>query len=146
MSTCSDLFKKEDGSPANVICLTDENFDEQGILKDFDNINAIILFYAPWCGHCRDMKPIYAQLGEKFKGTNVRAFAVNGDKNKELLRRINPEVWGYQVRGFPTIVGYSNGKFYSEYGMDPANREVFRTLDDLSEYGASLGQGEIHWN
>lgn len=146
MSTCSDLFKKEDGSPANVICLTNENFDSNGDLTEFNNVNAVILFYAPWCGHCRDIKPIYIQMAEKFKRSNVKAFAVNGDKNKDLLRRIDPDVWGYQVRGFPTIIGYSNGKYYSEYGMDPNNREVFRTLNDLVEYGATLGQAEVHWN
>jgi thiol-disulfide isomerase/thioredoxin len=144
--SCSDIFKREDGSPANVICLTDENFDKNGNLKDFDELSGIILFYAPWCGHCKDMKPIYIQMADKLKGFNVRAFAVNGDKSKDLLRRINPEVWGYLVRGFPTIVGYHKGKFYSEYGMDPNNRQVFRTLDDLVEYGKSLGTGEIYWN
>jgi thiol-disulfide isomerase/thioredoxin len=146
MSTCSDIFKKEDGTPSDVICLTDENFSPEGDLKDFDNIKAVVMFYAPWCGHCKHLKPVYSKLGERFKGTNIRCFAVNGDKNKELLSRINPEVWGYAVNGFPTIVSYNNGKFYSEYGMDPNNREAFRTEDDIFEFGKTIGEAEVHWS
>ena len=46
MSSCSDIFKKEDGSPSDVICLTDENFGHKRDIKYFDNFKAVVMFYA----------------------------------------------------------------------------------------------------
>ena len=39
-----------------------ENFDE--IVND-ENKDVLIEFYAPWCGHCKNMEPKYKELGEK---------------------------------------------------------------------------------
>lgn len=37
--------------------LTDDNFDEVVMQSNKD---VMIMFYAPWCGHCKSMKPEYA--------------------------------------------------------------------------------------
>lgn len=39
-----------------------ENFDE--IVND-ENKDVLIEFYAPWCGHCKNLEPKYKELGEK---------------------------------------------------------------------------------
>lgn len=39
--------------------------------KNFDEIvnnpekDVLIEFYAPWCGHCKNLEPKYKELGEK---------------------------------------------------------------------------------
>lgn len=39
-----------------------ENFDE--IVNNEDK-DVLIEFYAPWCGHCKNLEPKYKELGEK---------------------------------------------------------------------------------
>ena len=44
----------------NVIALTPATFDE---IVDGSR-PALVEFYAPWCGHCKTLAPIYEQLGD----------------------------------------------------------------------------------
>ncbi|KAK7880689.1 hypothetical protein WMY93_032687 [Mugilogobius chulae] len=43
--------------------LVAENFDS--IVND-DSKDVLIEFYAPWCGHCKNLEPKYNELGESF--------------------------------------------------------------------------------
>lgn len=46
-------------APTAVTVLTDDNFDS--IVKDSTK-NVLVEFYAPWCGHCKSLAPIYEKL------------------------------------------------------------------------------------
>lgn len=57
----------------------------------------LVMFFAPWCGHCKTTEPIWEQLMQNFDGYNgVRIVKVNGDENGELTQF-------HGVKGFPTI-------------------------------------------
>lgn len=43
-----------------------ENFDS--IVND-ESKDVLIEFYAPWCGHCKNLEPKYKELGEKVSNT-----------------------------------------------------------------------------
>jgi len=143
MSEC-DKFVDAAGVAGNVICLSSADFDSQGNLINFPDVDGVVFFYGNWCGHCVKTKPNFAEFSNAVKGLPIRAFVVDSDKNKDLLARINPQTWGYEVRGFPTIVGYAKGKFYSEYGMDPEKKDAFRKAGDFLEYAQGLGSAKVH--
>lgn len=60
----------------------------------------VVLFYAPWCGHCQNLKPVWNRLESEFKGQVVK---VNGDEEPKLVSK-------FGVDGFPTIYYCPNGK------------------------------------
>lgn len=83
----------------DVIDLTSANFDRL-VLQD-DTI-WIVEFYAPWCGHCKNLVPEYLKAAGQLKGV-VKMGAVNADEDKALGGQ-------YGVKGFPTIKIFGTNK------------------------------------
>jgi protein disulfide-isomerase A6 len=80
------------GPNSNVIPLTKNNFAE----KVFSTEHVwLVEFFAPWCGHCKNLAPEYEKAANNLKGI-VRVGAVNCDEQQELCGT-------FQVKGFPTI-------------------------------------------
>jgi len=84
--------------------------------RDFDQFKSsrlnnkkccIVLFYAPWCGYCKKVRPEYEKMAKKNKFMDVYAF--NCEKNKAHIEKIKNDLPNL-VRGYPTIVAYKNGE------------------------------------
>ena len=58
------------------------------------NGGKLVLFFAPWCPHCTDVKPVWNKLQREYPN---KVTSVNGDKHPELIRL-------FGVEGFPTIM------------------------------------------
>lgn len=61
--------------------------------------SAFVKFFAPWCGHCKKLKPAWDQLAEEFKAnSNVAIIDVDctKDESKTLCSK-------YGVKGYPTV-------------------------------------------
>ena len=142
---CSTELIGSDGKPANVICIREEDFDSKGVLKDLTSVDAVLFIGADWCGHCKTFKPEFVKFSELITGTNIRALYINEKNQKGLITKMrkNKESWGFDIPGFPAIIGFHNGEFYSEYGYD--NPSTFRKADDVLEYAKGLGKAPIVW-
>lgn len=66
-------------------------------LIEKSNYTSIVEFYAPWCGHCKNLKPAYEKAASSLQGyAKVAAVNCDDDSNK-------PFCGGMGVQGFPTL-------------------------------------------
>lgn len=88
----------EPGGGRHVVTLTDSNFDDLVMGSDDQ---WMVEFYAPWCGHCKNLSPEWAQMAEDVEG-EVKVGAVDATQAQALAQR-------FGVRGYPTIKMFPAG-------------------------------------
>ncbi|XP_018816304.1 probable protein disulfide-isomerase A6 [Juglans regia] len=105
--------------PSNVVVLTPESFNE--IVLD-ETKDVLVEFYAPWCGHCKSLAPIYEKVATAFKlEEDVVIANLDADKYKDLAEK-------YDVSGFPTI------KFFPKSNKAGEDFAGGRDLDDFVNF------------
>nr|CCQ18635.1 Protein disulfide isomerase [Sycon ciliatum] len=82
---------------------------KQIVGKNFNDViinnekHALIQFYAPWCGHCKKLMPVWDEVGEYFDGRD--------DHVVGKMDATANEVEGLKIESFPTIYYFlPNGK------------------------------------
>lgn len=107
LSTCQEtnvnkeLSSKNNSTNSYVIYLNEKEFKDFNATNDF----YFIEFYETWCGHCKELKPLYEATAKKAfeSGSAVKYVAVEASKNQKLSAQFN-------VQGYPTIWFINNKK------------------------------------
>lgn len=103
-----------------VLDLLPSNFDET-VLKS--GKPTLVEFFAPWCGHCKNLAPVYEELGQAFAfaSDKVQIAKVDADAHRSLGKK-------FDVQGFPTL------KFFDGKSDKPADYNGGRDFDSLSAF------------
>lgn len=92
------------------------------LVQESTDADVFIEFYAPWCGHCKKLAPVFKSLAAKTADVEgiriamIDATANDFDKNT------------FAVQGFPTIV------FVPKNGGTPITFEEERTIDGMLSF------------
>jgi protein disulfide-isomerase A6 len=102
-----------------VVDLTPDNFDSYiGQGKP-----ALVEFYAPWCGHCKNLAPVYEELGKAFLHA----------KEKVTIARVDADGEGKSLGQKYGVTGYPTLKWFDAKG-DAEKYDLGRDLETLVEY------------
>ena len=90
-----------------MVVLTAATFDETVMASEGI---WMVEFYAPWCGHCKKLEPVWNEVATLMKGkVNFAKADMTLDENKALKER-------FEVKGFPTVL-------FWDYGLDKKTDE-----------------------
>ncbi|XP_026319359.1 protein disulfide-isomerase A3 [Hyposmocoma kahamanoa] len=93
--------------------------------------DALIEFYAPWCGHCQKLAPIWEELGTKLANEDIDIIKIDATANdwpKSL----------FDVSGFPTIFWKPK-----DASQKPTRYNGGRELDNFITYVAQNAATEL---
>ena len=119
--------KEPKNNNGNVFIIVGKNFEKEVINNDKD---VMVLFYAPWCNHCKEFMPKYEEA--------ARILKKNNKNDKLILAKIDGssnEIEQVIIKGFPTILFFPGNKKKEnpiEYKGKRTTKDVIKFIKEHS--------------
>ncbi|CAL1537590.1 unnamed protein product [Lymnaea stagnalis] len=122
-------LERHEEPESNVITLTDEDYAGKIAAGFF-----FIKFYAPWCGHCKRLAPVWEELANAFsKDENVFIAKIDCTQSTVVCK-------AYEIRGYPTLLWFKDGQKIDQF-QAPRSIEV---LTKFVQDKLTVEKGEQH--
>jgi len=120
--------KKVKTTPSAVTVLNLQNFDK--IVLD-PTKHVLVEFYAPWCGHCKQLAPKYNELANLFAGEKDVVIAqLDATEAEDVANK-------YDVTGYPTLKYFPAGDSKTPVNYEEA-REVLGMTQFLNKHAGTF--------
>ncbi|CAG0919604.1 unnamed protein product [Notodromas monacha] len=111
------FFCEASNSFNRVIELTDRFLEVKG------DSQWLVMFYAPWCGHCRKMEPVFMQTAQSLANTPVRVGKLDCTRFTSVASELG-------IKGFPTVLFLKGDEVFT-FSRD-------RTREELVDFARRL--------
>ncbi|KAL1493457.1 hypothetical protein ABEB36_011505 [Hypothenemus hampei] len=133
----------------DVLEFGDSDFDA----KIAEHETALVMFYAPWCGHCKRLKPEYAKAAEDLIRNDPPVALVKVDCTEAGKDTCSKN----SVSGYPTLKIFRNGEYSQDYNgpreaagivkymkaqVGPASREL-KSIADFEKFLAQAKESVV---
>jgi len=107
---------------SKIVQITDQNFEEEVLESD---IPTEVDFWAPWCGPCKMVIPIYEKLSEEYEG-RFKFCMINVDENQRTAAK-------YQIMSIPMQMYFNDGEKVNEILGAVPEATIRAMVEDILE-------------